>query len=668
MNVRVMAVLLCLLAATAFGAAKVPAWMSQLASVATPAHDEDDTAVLLRSESVLTVRDDGRLVRLDRKAYRILREGGGEDIVRVPFDDDTPIVSLHGWSIPPSGKPFEVGKKEAVDSGHQDMQNGFLFTDSRMRLLHIPAAKPGSIVGHEVEQLLAPYFRSDEWQFQSDVPVVEATYSLRLPAGWSYNASWMNWPTTAPETLASGELRWSARQLAAVPGEDRMPPWQSVAGRMIVALVPPPQSRSTAGFQNWEELGRWYLGLAQDRSAPSPAIKLKVQQLTASAATPLERIQALARYAQADIRYVAIMLGIGGFQPHAATDVFSNGFGDCKDKATLLHSMLKEIGIDSYYVLIHTNRGSVVEGTPAHNGFNHMILAIRVPDGAPFDSLPARMAHPALGNLLFFDPTNELVPLGYLSGNLQANHGLLTAPQRSELVQLPLAPIDANGISRTAKLTLDAQGTLRGDVVEQWKGDFAIDERGRFRNVDRAEDRGKALESRLARSLSVFEIEKAGVRGLADAAAPIEWRYTVEAAGYAKAAGDLLLVRPRVFGVLSSTLLETKKPRHHPIQLDVPARYTDQFDISLPEGIAVDDLPPPLQLDIGFAGYRSTVQMVDARTLRYSRTFEVREVSVPVAKADELRKLYRAIDADERVSAVLKMTRVSAPSTANTRP
>ena len=65
----------------------------------------------------------------------------------------------------------------------------------------------------------------------------------------------------------------------------------------------------------------------------------------------------LAEFVQQDIRYVGIELGIGGFQPHPAPDVFSHRYGDCKDKATLVRTMLREIGVDSYYVLINATRG-----------------------------------------------------------------------------------------------------------------------------------------------------------------------------------------------------------------------------------------------------------------------------------------------------------------------
>ena len=112
----------------------------------------------------------------------------------------------------------------------------------------------------------------------------------------------------------------------------------------------------------------------------SPEVKQKVAELTASAHTPIEKMKAIAQFVQHDIRYVAIELGIGGWQPHSASDVFAHRYGDCKDKVTLMASMLREAGVDSFYVVINDERGAVRQDMPAHNGFNHVILAIRLPN------------------------------------------------------------------------------------------------------------------------------------------------------------------------------------------------------------------------------------------------------------------------------------------------
>src|SRR2546429_9895187 len=121
----------------------------------------------------------------------------------------------------------------------------------------------------------------------------------------------------------------------------------------------------------------------------------KVASLVAAATTAVDKMVALAKFVQQDIRYVAIELGIGGIQPHAAGEVFQHHYGDCKDKATLMGAMLKEIGVDSYYVIINSERGSVTPETPAHkDGFDHAIIAVKLPDSVVDASLMATIVHP----------------------------------------------------------------------------------------------------------------------------------------------------------------------------------------------------------------------------------------------------------------------------------
>jgi len=95
---------------------------------------------------------------------------------------------------------------------------------------------------------------------------------------------------------------------------------------------------------SWKEMGDWEASLEQGRRDPSPEIKQKVSALISAAPTQLAKVQRVAKFVQDDIRYVAIELGIGGWQPHHAADIYTHRYGDCKDKATLMSSMLHEVG------------------------------------------------------------------------------------------------------------------------------------------------------------------------------------------------------------------------------------------------------------------------------------------------------------------------------------
>jgi len=635
-------------------AGDAPSWMHALVNVPLPAHDDKTDAVLLYSERTVAVQSAEKIKTTVREAYKILRPSGREyGTLVVSFNSHRKITAMRGWCIPAQGKDYEVKDKEAVEISLPKIDGSELVSDVKDKLLRIPAADPGNIVGYEYEEEELPYVLQDIWYFQESSPAREAHYTLQLPPGWEYKATWLNYSEAKPAQVGN-QWQWIVSDVKGIKKEDNMPPWRGVAGQMIVSFFPPGGSAQNKGFQDWKQMGAWYQGLTSGRRDASPELKQKVVSLTSNAATPLAKMKALAEFAQKDIRYVAIELGIGGLQPHPAPEVFTHRYGDCKDKATLMGSMLQEIGIDSYYVVINSERGSVTPEVPPHvGGFDHAIIAVKLPKEAQDDSLAATLLHPRLGKILFFDPTDELTPFGQLSGALQANYGLLVAPDGGELVELPLLPSVMNGIQRTAKFSLSSSGTLTGDVKEVRVGDRASNQRYALRSATKDIDRIKPVETLLANSLATFRLTKASVTNLAQTDQPFEYNYSLVAENYAKTAGNLLLVRPRILGVKTSDLLETKEPRKFPVEFDGPSRDIDTFEIAIPPGYEVDDLPPAINVDYAFASYHSKTEAT-GNMLRYTRTFEVKQTSVPLNKVDDLKKLYRLIAGDERNTAVLK--------------
>jgi len=627
-------------------------WMHALVNAPLPAHDEKADVILLYSEKVVSVQSADKIKTTVREAYKILRPGGREyGILAVYYNPRKKITAMRGWCIPAQGKDYEVKDKEVVEISLPKIEGSELISDVKDKLLRVPAAEPGNVVGFEYEEEEQPFVLQDVWRFQGANPVREARYTLQLLAGWEYKATWMNYPEVKA-AQSGNQSQWVVSEVKGIRHEDNMPPWQGVAGQMIVSIIPP--GGSGRGFQNWKEMGIWYQGLTSGRRDASPELKQKAAALTSAATTPVDKMKALASFAQHDVRYVAIELGIGGWQPHSAAEIFTHRYGDCKDKATLMGSMLHEMNVDSYYVIINTERGSVTPDTPAQvGGFDHAILAIKMPDGLTDSSLMAAINHPKLGKLLFFDPTDELTPFGQLNGALQANYGLLVGPDAGELVKLPELPPEMNGIRRMAKLALSPAGTMTGDVQEVRVGDRAWAQRWALRTVTKDSDRIKPIETLLSHSLANFQITKATVGNLQRPDLPFVYNYSVVTQNYAKTAGNLLLVRPRFVGNKSSDLLETKEPRKYPVEFEGPSQDIDTFEITLPAGYEVDDLPPPVNADYSFASYHSKTE-VSGSTLKYTRTFEIKELSVPVSKVDDLKKLYRIIAGDERNTAVLK--------------
>ena len=144
----------------------------------------------------------------------------------------------------------------------------------------------------------------------------------------------------------------------------------------------------------------------------------------------------------------------------------------------------------------------------------------------------------------------------------------------------------------------------------------------------------------MAGSISTFEITHASVVNLNQTDLPFGFDYSFEAANYAKNAGNLLLVRPRVIGSKSSALLETREPRNFSIEFEGPAQDTDTFEITLLQATRwTTCLHRSMWISVLPATTRSSVS---GNAIRYNRTYEVKELSVPVSKAEDLKKFYRS--------------------------
>ncbi len=280
-NIAYSALFLIFFVPTAANAGDAPAWMHTAASAPATAPVDDKTdAVILYSEDITVVQPDGKFKTVERRVYKILRPGGRRYATAYGYSGvNRKITGIRGWCIPAQGKDYEVKDKEAMEGSISGVEYAELISDRREKWLKIPAAEPGNIVGYEIEVEEKPFVLQDEWQFQSNLPVREAHYTLELPSGWEYKAAWLNHGEVAPTSAGGNRWQWAVQNMPAIQYEDAMPPWRGVAGQMIVSLFPPGAS-DKKGMTTWAEVGKWNTNLTQGRRDASPEIKQKVAQLT----------------------------------------------------------------------------------------------------------------------------------------------------------------------------------------------------------------------------------------------------------------------------------------------------------------------------------------------------------------------------------------------------
>ena len=143
-------------------------------------------------------------------------------------------------------------------------------------------------------------------------------------------------------------------------------------------------------FGSWQEMVEWALPLYQVEVPLSPDLESEISKLRAIPKAE-ERILAALRFVQEQVRYLGIESGLGSHRPTAPGEVLRRRFGDCKDKALLLSTLLRQSGIEATPALVSTSlRDRVSERLPAPGDFDHVIVQVK--DGASTHWLDATRA------------------------------------------------------------------------------------------------------------------------------------------------------------------------------------------------------------------------------------------------------------------------------------
>jgi hypothetical protein len=625
----------------------IPDWGLDAAKTPTPAYAKDAAAVILFHEYVETVDTQGRAVEREREAIRILKpQGRNNGECGVSFDVDEKINYFRAWTIAADEKQYQAQDTNFIDVG--DTGIPIMFSTYKRRIVHPPAADVGATVICESEELLAPYLQETVWRIQEGIPFVFQALEVDLPQGRAHSEAWHRFPPVKPVEVAPNHWRWELKDMHALDLREvkSHPNWEALVARMSVQWG----DAAVEGKDNqWRAIGQWVTTLEANRPDPSPEITAQTQTLIVGAPDFYAKLSRITDYIQKNIRYFIVERGIGGLQANHAADIFRNRYGDCKDKTTLLISMLQVAGIHAYYVPVDDRRDVVDPDAPSLVG-NHMITAIELPADVQDPRLKAIVKTKDGKRYLIFDPTDERTPVGNLPSYEQGSYGTLAAGAASQIIALPVLDPDANGTEEKGSFTLSADGTLTGSVDTSHTGPEGAYLRSILKYTDEKERR-EGFERGIAETLPGVTLDAFSFIQPSALDKPIEFHYKVTVRQYSHQTGPLFMVRPRVVGSYARPFDD--KPRIYPINLDATGRWRESFDIAIPPGYVVDETPDPVSLDLDFASYHSAVS-VKGNLLHYEREYVVRQVEIPPAKAADFRRLESAILSDEKGAAVLK--------------
>lgn len=629
----------------------VPAWARQIANSSAPPYDKDVPAVVLLQEERKTVDAEGRTLTVTLYAMRVLNRNGRlfarADETYIP--GSSKVREMRGWLIKPSGVVKTYGKSETADVAA--IGGSEMYSEARARIIDATDdAETGSVFAYESTVEDKSIFTQFEYSFQNRLPVMQARFALTLPTGWRAESVTFNRDAVKPQ-INNSVYTWELLNLAPIEPEPASPKVAALAPRIGVSYFPAADGKQMAGgaFTNWQDASRWLSQLTDSQSAPDEAIAAKAKALTANAKTEFERINAIASFVQ-NIQYVSISLNLargGGYKPRLASEVLAKAWGDCKDKANLMKAMLKVVGIESYLMPIYAGDKTYVrEVYPSPSQFNHCIIAVKVSDAT---QSPTIIAHPQLGRLLIFDPTDETTQLGDLPDHEQASFALIVAGERGSLVRVPATEPEVNSTQRIVTAQLAADGSLKANVRESFSGQAAASSRREVR--DRAKgDYAKMLEQWIAATgnnatLTNFNHDDNRT------AHRFDLTLDFDAPAYAQTMqGRLMVFRPAILAQRSYIALSAAT-RKHPLVLDAEA-FSETTNIKLPEGFTVDELPDATKLETTFGSYQMSYQIKEGQLI-CERKMMVRASTLPATDYDAVRKFYGRILSAEQAPAVL---------------
>lgn len=230
--------------------------------------------------------------------------------------------------------------------------------------------------------------------------------------------------------------------------------------------IPPNPDVQVTTFKSWEDVGRWYGDLQKSQVDVTPAIQSKAAELTKGLTSEDDKIHAIYNFVSLKFHYIGLDFGIGRFQPHAADDVLDNGYGDCKDKHTLLAALLKAVGIEAWPVLIHATR-KLDPDVPSPAQFNHVITVV-----------------PRGDKLFWLDTTPEVAPYGLLLLGLRDKQALMIPANKAPvLVKTPRDAPFPQEQEFTVEGKLSADGTFTGHIQQKQRGDTELVMRTVFRQI-----------------------------------------------------------------------------------------------------------------------------------------------------------------------------------------
>ncbi len=599
----------------------VPA-LAQSTGAGGKADFSKEALVIENSATRVAFAADGTATTESTATIRIQSEAGLQAFGLLSFsyakaNEDLEVVFVRVRK--PDGTVVTTPPENAQDMPAEITRSAPFYSD--LREVHV--AVRGLAVGDTLEFLIRTHLTKPQvpgqfWyaaNFSKDTVVKSEELEVKVPKEKYVNVKSHDVQPTVREEGAYRIYSWKRSNVEVKPPAKK----SSVPTR---EEAPPPAVELTT-FHSWEEIGRWYDSLQQERVAVTPEIRAKALELTKGKSSDKEKAQALYQYVSGHFRYIALSFGIGRYQPHAAADVLANEYGDCKDKHTVLAALLKAVGVQAWPVLINSQR-EIEADLPSPAQFDHLITAVQLD-----------------GGITWLDTTPEVAPYGYLMRSLRDKEGLVVYDKRpAALVRTPSTLPFPTDLTFTSDVKLGSDGVLSGHMERIARGDVEVLLRAAFRSTPRS--RWEELAQQLSYGTGFGgTVSKVESNALEEPNGPFRLSYEYTRKDYADWENRRIVapLPPLMTGIGA----DEEKPKA-PIFLGAPGEVKGKARLELPPGYILTP-PPTINLVEDFGEYRATYR-VEKGVLLTERRLIIKKEEVSPSEWEKLQKFAKALTDD----------------------
>jgi Flp pilus assembly protein TadD/transglutaminase-like putative cysteine protease len=605
----------------------------------SPADYSQEPFVIEQYHTTARFEDDGTSERDLAVRIRVQSDAGVQQLGELVFgyNSANEVMDVRFVRVKKDGSVVTATAEAVKDMTASVARDAPEYTDYKEKHVTVPSLHAGDTIEYEIATrtvtALAPGNFWFDYAFVKDAITLDERLDVNLPAGRVHK--FITAPKIEQATDFTGDREihhWQHANLTR-PSES-----EKAKKKSQPPAEPTPDVQFTT-FTSWAQVAEWYANLEKGRTEPTPEIRAKTQELIQGRATELETIAALYDYVAKNIRYVSLSFGLGRYQPHSAADVFKNQYGDCKDKHTLLASMLQAAGIPSEAVLISFSH-KINPDVPSPSQFDHMITAVPIGE-----------------ELIWMDSTAEVAPFRLLSPPLRNKSALLVEPDGAgKIVQTPMDPpflstqhveIEAR-VNDLGKLTATLRYFLRGD------NEYAL--RVAFRRTP--ETQWKELGQTIAALDGIKgEITNVKPSDPSDTKKPFELDLDFAQANYL----DWSSKKSKVgVPLLAIGLPDANEDSTDPIHLGSPLDVTMDLKMTLPENFSAR-APVAVSVERDYADFKSSYRFENhILTAHRSLNFKMREL--PAARVSDYLAFSRAVESDETQLLTVENSTTGAPT------